>query len=78
MTETSPATVRYNNRRLKIAGNWMKTRPGSLIQLKSGSDSHLPLLVFPNSETFCHTSGSERWHLMPDYACSITKRSPWY
>ena len=31
---------RYNNRRLKIAWNWMKTRPDSLVQLKSGSDSH--------------------------------------
>ena len=51
---------------LKLAWNWMKTRPDSLVQLKSGRDSHWRFRI---RQLFCHTSGSERRHLKPDYAC---------
>ena len=50
----------------------MKTRPDSLIQLKSGRDSHR---CFRIRQLFCHTctSGSEHRYLKPDCACKLTK-----
>ena len=50
----------------------MKTRPDSLIQLKSGRDSHW---CFRIRQLFCHTSGSEHRHLKPDCAVSLQNDS---
>ena len=50
----------------------MKTRPDSLIQLKSGRDSNWCFRIW---QLFCHTSGSEHRHLKPDCACKLTNDS---
>ena len=43
----------------------MKTRPDSLIQLKSGRDSHWCFRIW---QLFCHTSGFQHRHLKPNCA----------